>query len=823
MLSHSTNEHLHCELYINRRSNFLIKRNDIGLIKGVRSIFRLLLLTIISLIFTLPLFSQIATQTIKGNVIDKDSEFPIIGATVILLSRTDTIGTITDSTGYFVIPNAKVGRHSILINYLGYTPLEIPEILITAGKEFYLDAAIEESFYNMALVTVTAKLQKDKPINAMAAVSARSFSLEEVTRYSGARNDVSRMLANFAGVTTNSDSRNDLVIRGNSPVGVLWRLEGVAIPSPNHFSTLGATGGPVSALNTNLLSNSDFLTGAFPAEYGNANAGVFDVNFRNGNKDKFEFTAQLAAFNGIEFMAEGPLSKKKKGSFLASYRRSFMELVQKTGFDVGTTATPTYQDLSFKVVLGETKLGRLSFFGIGANSKVAFLAEETNPGDLFASSDRNSYATSRIGILGLKHLKFFDNNAHLKTTLAVSTTQNEFIEEVINNQSNIRDQEIDDQVTRYTLSTLFNKKFNARHRLRIGIINEFFQLNNTGRMMDNGLWQTFRSFNGEMNLIQFFAQSKYKITKDLIFNLGLHSQVLTFNGDYSVEPRMALTWQIAPNKSINFGFGVHEQMLPLPVYLQTQSINGQQVLINKDINFSRSTQFVVSYDQSLGTDWRLKLEMYYQDMSQIPVDIYPSSFSALNLGSTYQFPETEALINEGNGKNYGIEYTLEKFFSNDYYGLLTGSFFQSKYIGSDGVQRNTAFNNQYITNLLVGKEFRIGDKRRNAITLDLKFAFTGGRYYTPIDLEQSKIFNTEIRKYDSAYSERYNPYLNLNLRIGYQHNSHTKKISQQFYLELTNITNHKNVFSQRYDSESQKIITIYQLGLFPDLLYRIQF
>ena len=799
------------------------RKYSIKLFLGIQSTLRLIALAIISGSFFMPALAQTSTQTIKGRVTDKDTDFPIVGAVVELFGRIDTLGVISDSTGYFVIPKASVGRHSIRVSSLGYTPLVIPEILIVAGKEFFLNAAIEESFYDIDEVTITAKVRKDKPINDMATVSAHPFSLEEVTRYSGGRNDVSRMLANSAGVTTNSDARNDLVIRGNSPVGVLWRLEGLAIPNPNHFSTLGSTGGPVSALNTNLLSNSDFLTGAFPAEYGNANAGVFDVKFRNGNKDKLEFTAQLAAFNGLEFMVEGPLNKKKNGSFLTSYRRSFMELVQKTGLDVGTTATPTYQDLSFKIVLGDSKLGRFSFFGIGANSKVAFLAEETKPDDIFASSNRDSYATSHIGILGVKHDVFYNKNTQLKTTLAVSTAQNEFIEEIPGEQRRIRDREVNDQITRYTLSSIYNKKFNARHRLRLGFINEYFQLNNEGRRRVLGDLETFRLFNGGMDLVQFFAQSKYKFTEDLTLNIGLHSQLLTFNNDYSIEPRMALAWQFAPNKSINFGFGIHEQMLPLPVYLQTQPVNGAQVLINKNIDFSRSTQFVLSYQQSLGTDWRLKVELYYQDMSQIPVDINPSSFSALNLGATYQFPETQALVNEGTGKNYGIEYTLEKFFSGDYYGLLTGSFFQSKYIGSDGVQRNTAFNNQYILNLLAGKEFRLGKKRRNAITIDWKFAVTGGRYYTPIDLELSNKYGMEIRKQRNAFSERHAPYLNLNFRVGYQHNSPTKKFSQQFYLEFTNITNQKNVFSQRYDSERQEVLTIYQLGFFPDFLYRVQF
>ncbi len=138
--------------------------------------------------------------------------------------------------------------------------------------------------------------------------------MDEVTRYAGGRNDPARLASNFAGVSSTNDSRNDIVVRGNSPTAVLWRMEGIPIPNLNHFTTLGTTGGPVSALNTNALKNSDFYTGAFAAEYGNASGAVFDLSLRTGNKDKVEKTLQLNMFSGLEAMIEGPLKQKKNGS-----------------------------------------------------------------------------------------------------------------------------------------------------------------------------------------------------------------------------------------------------------------------------------------------------------------------------------------------------------------------------------------------------------------------------------------------------------------------------------------------------------------------------
>ncbi len=267
-------------------------------------------------VISLPLSGQ--TQIVKGTVLDAQADYPIIGASVILIGSDPIVGTVTDLNGNFRLEAVPYGRQALAIQYIGYKSISLPNVLVTAGKQVVLNIKLEESVEKLDEVVITAEADKDLPLNELAKVSARTFSLEEVTRFSGGRNDVARLATSFAGVSAPNDSRNDIVVRGNSPVGLLWRIEGMPIATTNHFATLGTTGGPVNALNTNLLRTSDFLTGAFPAEYGNANAAVFDVNFRNGNRDKNEYTAQLSAFSGLEFMAEGPFKKSKGGSFIAS-------------------------------------------------------------------------------------------------------------------------------------------------------------------------------------------------------------------------------------------------------------------------------------------------------------------------------------------------------------------------------------------------------------------------------------------------------------------------------------------------------------------------
>ncbi len=263
------------------------------------------------------------TQTIKGIVTDEQSGHPLGNVTVAIEDVRPLIAGMSDTTGGFKLKNVPIGRQTLRISFIGYEDVVLRNIEVTSSREVVLEVRLKEKIQKLDEVVVTAGRQKNRAINEAAVVSARQFSVEEAVRYAGSRNDPSRMAQNFAGVSGANDARNDIIVRGNSPAGVLWRMDGIDIPNPNHFSTLGSTGGPVTIINTNTLKNSDFLTSAFPAQYGNAIAAVFDLRMRNGNNEKYEFLGQMG-FNGFEFGAEGPLSKKNKSSFLVNYRYSMV-------------------------------------------------------------------------------------------------------------------------------------------------------------------------------------------------------------------------------------------------------------------------------------------------------------------------------------------------------------------------------------------------------------------------------------------------------------------------------------------------------------------
>ncbi|MEI8060338.1 MAG: TonB-dependent receptor, partial [Ferruginibacter sp.] len=590
---------------------------------------------IISLFISSFSFAQNNTQNIRGVIIDKLSQTPLIGVSVQITSLRK--GTNTDTLGKYTISDIPPDRYEVNISYTGYKSITITNVVVTSGKEVILDIAMEETFNQLSEVVIKAS-NKGSTINKLASVSARTFSMEEVNRYAGGRSDPARLAANFSGVSTPDDSRNDLVIRGNSPVGVLWRIDGMNVTNPNHFAAVGTTGGAVSALNTHLLKSSDFFTSAFPAEYGNATAGVFDLGFRNGNNKKRETTVQVGVITGLEATTEGPFSKYSDASYLVGYRYALAGVAQKLGVNIGTNATPSYQDLSFKLNSGTSKLGKFSMFGILATSTINISGG--NPNTLYGNGNQVDFA-SKIGMIGLNHFKQINKKSFISSTLGINysstdqtgygidrPTTTDFIKEV----SKVAK-------TSYNFSSTYNSKINSRLFFKAGIQDEVIGLDLFYKTKEN-INQPYKQIwdcNSSTNLAQAYAHFKYNVTEKLIINAGIHSQLFFLNNSTAVEPRLGLIYKVNNKSSINFGYGLHSQMQPINVYfLQSTDANGKTVYNNKNLDFTKSHHVVLGYNIQPASDWRIKTEVYYQSIYNVPVTTFSSSYSMLNTGSTFK-------------------------------------------------------------------------------------------------------------------------------------------------------------------------------------------
>jgi len=781
----------------------------------------LLLTTVITGIFAQNEFKQ----TIRGRIIDKVSKMPLPGASIALLGIEPIVGTTTDIDGNFRVPNIRVGRQGIKVSFLGYKSVTIDNLIISSGKETILEIELEENAIQIKEVTINGITRKDEFINKMATVSARSFTIEETEKYAGSRGDIARMAMNYAGVLAANDSRNDIVIRGNSPSGLLWRLDDVDIPNPNHFAENGTTGGPVSMLNNNMLMNSDFLTGAFPAEYGNALSGVFDLKMRNGNNEKYEFLFQ-SGFNGFEFGAEGPFSKNHKGSFLINARYSTLELVSQF-VDFGTAGVPKYKDVSFKLNFPVNK-GKITLFGIGGVSSIAMLDSKKTGNELYTSDGMDLYNRSSTAALGTTYLRFLSNKTYVKFILSGISMDGGTEVDTIDNIQNLPHNSIHHHYLENTLSAGFiiNSKLNSKFNIKSGITyNKFgFTLNTERYRPDLGdykkILESKLNLNEGPSLTRVYVESSYHFTDEFSVNPGIQVMYFDLNKQFSIEPRIGFSWQVKENQRISLGYGLHSKIQTLYSYYYLSKMpDNTYAQTNRDLGLTKSNQLVMGYDWSITKDLRLKLESYYQYLFNVPVEQRLSSESLLNSGAYWGPNTTDSLVNKGSGRNYGLELTMEKFFSRNYYYLLTVSLFDSRYKGSDGIERNTMFNGNFVINGLFGKEFKISNK--STIALDAKITYAGGIRYTPIDTLNSRLKGEEVRFDNLAFSRQFPNFLKIDLKIGYRLNS--RKVSQEWQFYVENVTNHKNFLSQQYNVRNNKESTVYQLGFFPMVLYRINF
>lgn len=797
----------------------------------------------------LPMFAFAQpSQNVRGKIVDAETFTELVGAKVQLFTKDTTklYRALTAADGTFTLPNIPVGKHQLTVSYPTYEPQTVV-VEVNSGKESIVNIGLLEAFKMQEEVVVTAR-KEGEVINEMALISTRQFSVEETNRYPGSRMDPARMASNFAGVQGADDSRNDIIIRGNSPLGVVWKVEGIDIPNPSHFAISGSTGGPVSVLNNKILGNSDFFMSAFPAEYGNSTSGIFDLKLRNGNNSRHEFTGQFG-FLGTELMAEGPLSKKGNSSYLVMGRYSTLSLFKQLGIQIGTDAVPVYGDLAFKFNWKLKNGGALSFFGIGGKSNIEILISEQKEysSEFYGEGDRDQYFGTSMGVTGFNYKKSLSEKTYLTSTLALSFEEQHSQHKYLIRGLDTLNQGLSNESYQIRIDSIYpmmgyqykqsklsyylgiNHKFNPRHLIKVGINVDAYFVNHTDSVLPlvtDSFFVKRWDYKGNSFLIQPFIQWKWRITENMDFTAGLHSQYFSMSNSFSpVEPRLGWKYRMKKNQSLFAGVGMHSQTQPIYTYTyHLYDASGNKIYHNKNMDFTRSLHTGLGYEKSFGKGLNFRTEIYYQYVYNVPVTVQPSSFSLINMGSGFArfFPDT--LKNTGTGTNYGIEITLQKYFSNTFFFLFSGTLYNSTYTGSDGIERNTSYNGTYVSNFLVGKEFKLNDK--HSLSLGAKVTVAGGKRYGYVDLAKSKLLN-EIIYSDSLFNERqFRDYFRMDLKVSWKMNA--KKLTHEIGLDLVNIFNTKNLLSLAYapnlaDPTAEPIAEKQQLGFLPIFYYKVDF
>lgn len=770
------------------------------------------LLTILTLFVPAVVLAQ-ATGVIRGRVTDAASGAPLTNAAVTLQGT--GLGVQSNAMGLFQLAGVPVGRYNIEVSRVGYESSIVKEVLLTSGKEAVLQIALTEGVARLEKVTVRPRVNKQAPLNNMILSGARMLSVEEANRYAGGFDDPARLVTAFAGVSGGTQS-NAIAIRGNSPQFLQWRLEGVEAVNPTHFSDMtGVGGGILTAFSSQTLGNSDFLMGAFPAEYGNALSGVFDMQLRTGNTQKYEHTASIGTL-GIDAASEGPISRKRGSSYLVNYRYSSLALASDIAPKlVGEAMGMRYQDLSFKLHLPTPKAGTFTLWGIG------LLDHYIN--NMAAKQDWNSaweghadYVQQKASF-GMGHRIMVGGNAYLKSALAATAAHNE----VWDIQHYIDDwvdpvQDMSMKNTNWTLSfeTALNTKFSTWHTNRTGVGASWLSYNldywfspGIGYLPSPPPMEQAAIGKGGSEAFSAYSQSQLRLGERWTAGIGVHGNYFVLNRKGTVEPRASVRWQAFQKHSFSFAYGMHSRREKVDYYFVNNSNN-------RNLGLARAHHLVLSWDWTLNENLHLKVEPYLQFLWNVAVE--PGTpFSMIN---HTQFYVMKPLTASGKGENKGVDITLERYMSRGWYYLATASLFSSRYMGGDGIWRNTRLDRRFVVNLLGGKEWTLG---RDILSASLRFCLQGGEPYIPFDMEASMAEKKVVLDYSRAYDVRRPKQLLGHMTLSYKMNR--PRAAHSISLQMINMFGAKDYGEHGFNGIDG--VPEYYSGAIsiPNLAYKIEF
>lgn len=758
---------------------------------------------------------QSPAQVVRGRVSDADTQAPLHAAHLMLI-RSDTLRAFTDEQGRYTFREVPVGRYRLQASFLGYESITLAEVLVEAGKEVVLDVPLRERGEALQEVVVKSVGMGSAEVHP---VSAYTITVEEQLRFPATYFDPARVALSYPGVAGMNDGTNIISVRGNSPSTVKWWLEGVEIVNPNHTANAGTfsdrptqAGGGVNILSAQLLGASHFLTGAFPASYGNALGAILDMRLRRGNDQQHEFTAQ-AGLIGIDLAAEGPI-KKNGASYMANYRYSFVGLLTEMGIDFGGEQT-AFQDFSFHLSLPTSKAGHFSIFGIGGKSYTLF----DSPGDTLVREDKQRFNIdfqSKMGAAGITHVATLGKKSVWRTTAVVSALEHERAAELVWQQPALVAWDGDTLAQRkISVSSVFSSRIHPRQTIRTGVqisqeharISSFFTSNEGSSF-----------FLGKMNgwLLQPFFDWEARFNAQWTLKAGFRLSHFTRIADEpATEPRFTLIWTPDTRRRISLSYGLLAQ-LPSPEAFTAPDILGEGP------DFAGAHHLVAGYRQELSPSLLLNAEVYYQNLFNVLTGAgRGNTFSTINLVEAYRLQE-QTLAGSGRGRNYGLDLSLQKFILDKYYFIAAGSLYRSLYTSFDGVERPTRFDGRYLLNLTGGREFLKKKERKVIIRgINAHLLWLGGFRGAPVDVAESVVKGYTVYDESDGFPLRQEDYFRIDLRLYQKWNRAGR--NSTLSIDLQNVTGRENFAFEFYDFVQEKVETKRQIGLIPIASWRLEF
>lgn len=786
------------------------------------------------------LFSNaLAAQTLRGTVTDAITGEPLIGASVKIVELDTQGAAVTNIDGQYRIQVKQSGRYTVVTTYVGYEPSELKEVLIAGSKEVVADIALRENNRELTEVVVKPRVNKMATVNPTSLVGGVMLSMEEATRFAGGVNDPARLVSAFAGISASANG-NGVSVHGNAPQMMQYRIEGVEVFTPNHYNDFYEAGfGMVSALNANVIGNSDFFTSTFNANYSNSLSGVFDMKMRTGNNSKYENILQVGTVSE-EFTSEGPISKKNNSSYIFNYRYGFTSLAEKIGI-IDYDTKFDFQDFSLKLNFPTKTAGTFSIFALGYYDSAEDYAPDIDDiSTIYDASRQDGHLWGLLG--GASHKIHFGNKWTWRTTLAYNgqhiksnigywglkrsaanvLTMPVGYEEPRNLMPYSTQKMNED---RLTVNTELSKQLTPKWLVQFGgeYSHRFFNLgySSTDFVYSLAPFTDWVKTKGDTGLGSMFWQNVIKPSETFSLNLGVAATYFAFSKDFSVEPRVSMKWEPNDHNSFSLGYGLHSMVERMDAYFYEE--NGQQV--NKDLGLSKAHHLLATYIYKFSDNLNLRLNAYYQYGFNTPVGINGSTFCSVNRFMNYF---DEPLVNDGNTRNYGADLTLEHYMSHGFFGQVNGSLFRSEYRAQDKVWRHQLYDRGYMVKVLGGKEWMMGKRKQNIFNVSVKYTLQGGPRYTPMDIDAmnalmdaGQMVEHELFKDNEAMSKQYKPEHTVDLTVSYKING--KKVSHTIAFEGLNLLMNETPFVERYDLRTRTVKTDKTGISLPNLFYRLDF
>ncbi|ACF12583.1 TonB-dependent receptor plug [Chloroherpeton thalassium ATCC 35110] len=734
---------------------------------------------------------------IEGSVIDRDTQQPIIGARIEVLGT--TLGAIADMNGQFFIEGLQSGTYRLKATAVDYQPIVKSDIAVGSAQSVKLVVEMQIDAYQAGEIVVTATQLFNKAEDVK--VSSNELSQEEIRRSPGSAEDVSRMVQALPGVATAADSRNDLIVRGGSPIENFIMIDGIEVPNINHFGTQGASGGPIGMINVDFLQEVTFSAGGFPVKYGDRLSSIMDIQYRDGDKNKLtgKFDLGLA---GAGFIVEGPI-QKGKSSYIVSARKSYLDLLLSS---TGLTAVPNYTNFNLKATYELSPTHKLAVIGLGGIDRIEFKGAEDEDDP---SNDHIEYDAWQ-SVIGLSHKWLAGKQTYVQTSLS----QNNYhygIDVDSAGTSEFSNNSLDSEVL---LRSDLSHRFSPADLFELGLQLCYLRTNND--IFQNS-WIDYFSVQHETLHIDklteafklgFYTQYTKTFYRRFSLTGGLRYDYFNYlNDPHAISPRASLSIDLQQNLKLNFAYGLYRQAVPLIWLIGDEA--------NKNLKYIKATHAIAGVEYYPMEDVKVTVEVFNKNYDDYPASVANPQVSYATVGTEYGLLGMEALESASTGYARGIEFFVQKKLTQTLYGLVNYAYSQIRFKALDGVERPSSFDYRHMFTIMLGYKFS------NTLELSGKWRYTSGKPYTPVDLEASTALNQLQLDFSKVNAYRFAAYHRLDIRIDKRYEFDGWNLVA--FIDFENLYNRKNIDQLQWDEKKKRVDTVYQWSFLPAGGIKVEF